>query len=134
MMRDSRHQARKLIIPKPQSNLETTVPARYEPQGSLPVILRELCQTATLEGAAIIDRSQPNEPVTYTAGRAGADTIDTGRALLAASPAGPSHGLGADRRPVLACPWTSRPSRLGGIVMWRAPKAAPWTQADHSMA
>lgn len=106
----------------------------YEPHGSLPVILRELCETAALEGAAIIDRSQPGEPVTYSAGFAGTDTIGTGRSLLAANAADPSHALGADGRSILASPWSIPPARAGGLIMWRAPVAAPWTDADHLMA
>ncbi len=76
-----------------------------------------------LEGVAIIDRSQPGEPVTYSAGVAGIDTIETGRSLLAANPGEPSHGRGADARAVLACPWSIPPSRLGGLVLWRTPGA-----------
>lgn len=97
-------------------------------------MLKELCRTAGLEGVAIIDRSQADEPVTYCAGVAGIDTIETGRSLLAANPGGPSHAVGGDMRSVLACPWTIPPSRPGGLVLWRAPGMVPFGDSDHVLA
>ncbi len=108
--------------------------ATYEHQGSIPVILRELCQTAMLEGAAIIDLSQPGEPVTFSAGVAGIGTLETGRALLAANPQGPSHAIGTDQRSVMACPWIIPPARMGGLVLWRGQEVRAWSSADHPLA
>jgi diguanylate cyclase (GGDEF)-like protein len=109
-------------------------PAFYEHHGSIPAILRELCQAAMLEGAATIDLSQPGEPVTFSAGVAGIGTLETGRSLLAANPQGPSHAIGTDHRSVMACPWTIPPARLGGLVLWRGQETRPWSSADHPMA
>jgi diguanylate cyclase (GGDEF)-like protein len=105
-----------------------------EHQGSIQAVLKELCQTAKLEGIAIIDRSQPGEPVTYSAGVAGIDTIEAGRALLAANPGQPSHARANDARTVLACPWSIPPARLGGLVLWRSPGAPGWGTADYPLA
>lgn len=109
-------------------------PASYEHFGSIPAILRELCQTAMLEGAATIDLSQPGEPVTFSAGVAGIGTLETGRSLLAANPQGPSHAIGTDHRSVMACPWTIPPARMGGLVLWRGQETRPWSSADHPLA
>lgn len=122
------------IVRRHQRPEVSLLSAAYEPQGSIPAILRELCQSAGLEGVAIVDRAQPGEPVTYSTGLAGAETLKTGRALLAASPNGPSHTIATDRRAVLACPWVMPPTRPGGLVMWRAPGRMPWTTGDHALA
>ena len=87
-----------------------------------------------LEGAAIVDLSQPGEPVTFSAGVAGIGTMETGRALLAANPEGPSHAIGTDHRSVMACPWTVPPARQGGLVLWRGQDTRAWSSADHSLA
>jgi diguanylate cyclase (GGDEF)-like protein len=110
------------------------VPASYEHQGSIPAILRELCHTAMLEGAAIIDLSQPGEPVTFSAGVAGIGTLETGRSLLAANPQAVSHAIGTDHRSVMACPWTIPPARMGGLLLWRGQDTRPWSVADHPLA
>lgn len=106
----------------------------FEHQGSIPAVLKELCQTADLEGVAIIDRSQPGEPVTYSSGVAGVDTINTGRSLLAADPTRLCHARGADFRSILGCPWSIPPSRMGGLILWRAPDQPAWSDADHALA
>jgi diguanylate cyclase (GGDEF)-like protein len=106
----------------------------FEHQGSVQTVLKELCQTAMLEGVAIIDRSQPGEPVILSAGVAGIETIEAGRSLLAANPGGPSHSRAADARAVLACPWSIPPARLGGLVLWRSPGARAWGEADYPLA
>src|SRR6185437_7573418 len=112
---------------------QVAVRVALEHQGSIQAVLKELCQTAKLEGIAIIDRSQPGEPVTYSAGVAGIDTIEAGRSLLAANPGQPSHARANDARTVLACPWSIPPARLGGLVLWRSPGAPGWGTADYPL-
>ena len=56
-----------------------------------------------------------------------------GQALLSRNPDQPSHTIGTDKRPILACPWVLPPSRRGGLLLWRAPKARAWTEADHDL-
>jgi diguanylate cyclase (GGDEF)-like protein len=33
----------------------------------------------------------------------------------------------------LACPWVFPPARPGGLLLWRAPRSRPWTDADHDL-
>ncbi len=106
----------------------------FEHQGSIPSVLKELCRTADVEGVAIIDRSQPGEPVAYSSGVTGVDTINTGRSLLASDPTRLSHARGGDLRSILACPWSIPPARMGGLILWRAPDRPSWSDSDHALA
>ena len=102
---------------------------------SIVTILDQLRVTADLQGLAIVDLAQDaaDAPVAYCLGDAGTDTIDRGRALLVATPDRPTHLLGADNRPLIACPWTLPPARPGGLLLWRASGSPPWTDADRAL-
>lgn len=102
-------------------------------EASLAAILHDLTETAGLEGAALLDLSQRQGVVTCIAGSSGPDTIQVGQTLLSGSSTGPMHAIAAGRRPVLACPLTLPPARFGGLLMWRAPRASAWTEADHAL-
>ncbi len=56
-----------------------------------------------------------------------------GQALLSRNPNQPSYTIGPDKRPILACPWVLPPTRQGGLLLWRAPNARAWTEADHDL-
>ncbi len=112
------------------------MPFRGEYDGSIVAVLEQLRLTADLEGLAILDLSNDvaEAPVAYCLGMSGVSTTDVGRDLLRRFPGQPAHVLGADNRPVLACPWSLPPDRQGGLVLWRAPLARPWTDGDHALA
>jgi diguanylate cyclase (GGDEF)-like protein len=112
------------------------VPLGDDYDGSIVSILHQLRLTADVEGLALVDLSNDAamEPVAYSVGDDGPDTAVLGQALLNASPGRPAHTVGADMRPILACPWVLPPTRPGGLVMWRAPRARRWTDADHDLA
>lgn len=102
--------------------------------GAIAAVLHQVCQTAELEGLAVLDLSQADAPVAYSAGLSGIDTIAFGRALLAGHPDGPMHAIASDRRPILACPGLLPPSRPGGLLLWRAARNRPWALSDHGLA
>ncbi|HEY4173854.1 MAG TPA: GGDEF domain-containing protein [Rhodopila sp.] len=104
--------------------------------GSIVAVLEELRLTADLDGIAILDLSADaaEAPVAYFLGVEGPDVTDLGRTLLTASPGGPSHAITAGKRPLLACPWILPPANPGGLLLWRAPRARPWTESDHDLA
>jgi diguanylate cyclase (GGDEF)-like protein len=112
------------------------VPDYGEFDGSIGVALEEARQAAGLEGLAVVDCSgDRSEPlVSFIAGVGGRTTIHDGCGLLGAHPEGPAHMVASDRRPVMVCPWVLRPSRSGGLILWRSPKAATWTDADYNLA
>ncbi len=103
--------------------------------GSIAAVLEQLRLTAKLEGLAVLDLSQDatGAPPDYLLGVAGSGTAGLGQALLSRNPDHPSHTIGTDKRPILACPWVLPPSRRGGLLLWRAPKARAWTEADHDL-
>ncbi|HEY4041969.1 MAG TPA: GGDEF domain-containing protein, partial [Rhodopila sp.] len=88
-----------------------------------------------LEGLAVLDLSPDaaDTPLAYHLGGGGSATIDLGRTLLDDTPGGLSHVIAPNRRPILACPWVLPPNRPGGLLLWRAPRARPWTDADHPL-
>ena len=104
--------------------------------GSIVAILEQLRLTADLEGLAVFDLSADaaEAPVAYSLGEDGPGTAGLGQALLTSSPGRPSHTIGPDKRPILACPWVLPPTRPGGLVLWRAPGSRAWTGADHDLA
>lgn len=104
--------------------------------GSIVTILEQLRLTADVEGVAVLDLSEDavDAPVGYCLGIAGAATTALGQALLSATPSRPTHTVGQDKRPILACPWVLPPARPGGLLLWRAPRSRPWTDADHGLA
>jgi diguanylate cyclase (GGDEF)-like protein len=111
----------------------TDVPFSGDYDGSLVAILESLRETAELEGLAILDLTEA-DPVSCFIGIAGQDTVAIGRDLLVANPILRAHAVASDKRPILACPWVLPPSRSGGLVLWRAPNARPWADADHGLA
>lgn len=115
---------------------ETNVPYSGDYDGSIVTVLEQLRLTADVEGIAILDLTDDaaDAPVAYCLGIAGTATTDVGKALLTATPSRPSHTVAKDKRPVLACPWVFPPARPGGLLLWRAPRSRPWTDADHDLA
>ncbi len=112
------------------------MPISGDYDGSVITVLERLRSTADLEGLAILDLSEDaaNAPIAYFSGLAGDGTISLGQALLTATPTSPSHAVADDKRPLLSCPWILPPARPAGLLLWRAPRARPWTGADHSLA
>jgi diguanylate cyclase (GGDEF)-like protein len=112
------------------------VPYRGDYDGSIVTILEQLRVTADLEGLAIVDLTEDaaEAPVAYCLGVAGAGTIDTGRALLTATPDRPSHIVAIDKRRLMACPWILPPARPGGLLLWRAPRSRVWADADRELS
>jgi diguanylate cyclase (GGDEF)-like protein len=112
------------------------VPFRGDYDGSIVAILEELRLTADLDGVAILDLSADaaESPIAYFLGIDGPGVTDLGRGLLAASPNRPAHAVTKDRRPLMACPWILPPAGPGGLLLWRAPRAKPWTDSDHDLA
>lgn len=112
------------------------MPFRGDYDGSVVAVLEELRLTAHLDGIAILDLSEDAAaaPVAYFLGVDGPGITDLGRTLLTASPGYPSHALTKDKRPLLACPWILPPACPGGLLLWRAPRAKPWTASDHDLA
>ena len=111
------------------------MPLNGEYDGSIVALLEQLRLTANLEGLAVLDLSQDaaGGPAAYSLGVAGAETTSLGQALLSRNPDRPSHTMGTDKRPVLACPWVLPPTRPGGLLLWRPPRARAWTEADHDL-
>jgi diguanylate cyclase (GGDEF)-like protein len=112
------------------------VPFSGDYDGSIVAILEQLRLTADLEGLAVLDLSEDAAaaPVAYCLGVAGPETTAFGRVLLSRNTGAPSHAVASDKRPVLACPWVLPPNRSGGLLLWRAPRSRPWTEADHDLA
>ncbi len=111
------------------------MPLNGDYDGSIVSMLEQLRLTANLEGLAVLDLSQAaaDAPAAYSLGVAGAETTSIGQALLTRNPDGPSHTIGSDQRPILACPWVLPPNRPGGLLLWRAPRNRAWTEADHDL-
>jgi diguanylate cyclase (GGDEF)-like protein len=112
------------------------VPLNGDYDGSIAAVLEQLRLTANLEGLAVLDLSEDaaDAPAAYLLGVAGSGTADLGQALLSRNPDQPSHTIGTDKRPILACPWVLPPTRRGGLLLWRAPEARAWAEADHDLA
>ncbi len=104
--------------------------------GSIAAVLEEVRKASALEGLAVLDLSQDSaeQTVSYSAGVGGRSTIIDGHGLLIAHPGGPAHMIAPDKRPVLSCPWRLPPSRSGGLILWRRPRARAWAAADHRLA
>jgi diguanylate cyclase (GGDEF)-like protein len=102
--------------------------------GSIVAILESLCETADLEGVAVLDLAESDLPVPYSVGFAGRGTVSIGRTLLIANPGATAHAVAPDGRSILTCPWVLPPSRPGGLLLWRAPSIRPWSDGDHSLA
>jgi diguanylate cyclase (GGDEF)-like protein len=104
--------------------------------GSVVAVLEQLRSTADLEGLALLDLSEDaaDGSVPYKLGTSGPDTTGFGQSLLTAEAGWPSHAVAPDKRPIMACPWIMPPSRPGGLLMWRAPRSRPWSDADHGLA
>jgi diguanylate cyclase (GGDEF)-like protein len=111
------------------------VPLNGDYDGFIAAVLEQLRLTANLEGLAVLGLSQDaaDAPAAYSLGVAGSATTGLGQALLSRNPDQPSHAIGTDKRPILACPWVLPPNRRGGLLLWRAPKARAWTEADHDL-
>jgi diguanylate cyclase (GGDEF)-like protein len=111
------------------------VPLKGDYDGSIAAVLDQLRLTANLEGLAVLDLSQDaaDAPAAYLLGEAGSGTVGLGQALLSGNPDRPSHTIGIDNRPILACPLLLPPTRRGGLLLWRAPRARAWTGADHDL-
>ncbi|HET8995904.1 MAG TPA: GGDEF domain-containing protein [Acetobacteraceae bacterium] len=103
---------------------------------SIVAVLEEIRATATLEGLAVLDlAAEADESVVmYSVGVAGPTTIATGRLLMTGQRGRPTHLVGQDGRPVLACPWVMAPGRPGGLLLWRSPRSPGWTQTDYGLA
>jgi len=112
------------------------VPINGDYDGSIFAVLEQLRSTAGLEGIAVLDLSPDAvaAPVAYCLGVMEAGITDLGCGLLDRGQGRPSHVVAPDTRPVLVCPWTLPPTRPGGLVLWRAPRSRPWTDADHDLA
>lgn len=103
------------------------------PTSAITRALDELRQSAGLEGAAVLDCADPDGgPVAlYTAGPRRPLVLFEACRRIRAGKDGPAHGVDAERRPVLACPWTLPPHGLGGLVLWREPGGRSWRRADY---
>jgi diguanylate cyclase (GGDEF)-like protein len=112
----------------------TSVPFNGDYDGSIVAILERLRETACVEGLALLDLTDTDQPVPFALGLGGQATVALGRDLLKTTPTAPAHMLAPDRRAILACPWVLPPNRHGGLLLWRAPDARPWTDGDHSLA
>jgi diguanylate cyclase (GGDEF)-like protein len=110
------------------------VPFSGDYDGSIVVVLERLREIAGVEGLALLDLTDTDQPVLFALGLGGQATVAIGRDLLTTMPTAPAHALAPDRRAILACPWVLPPNRHGGLVLWRAPDARPWTDSDHSLA
>ncbi len=111
------------------------MPLNGDYDGSIAAVLEQLRLTANLEGLAVLDLSQDaaDAPAAYLLGVAGSGTVGLGQDLLSRNPDQASHTIGTDKRPILACPWVLPPTRRGGLLLWRAPRARAWTEADHDL-
>jgi diguanylate cyclase (GGDEF)-like protein len=111
------------------------VPPKGDYDGSIVAVLEQLRVIAKLEGLAVLDLSPDAAaaPAAYLLGVAGSSTAALGQALLSGNPDYPSHAIGTDKRRILACPWVLPPSRPGGLLLWRAPNARAWTEAEHDL-
>jgi len=110
------------------------VPFSGDYDGSVVAVLERLRETAGVEGLALLDLTDTEQPVLFALGLGGKATVAIGRDLLTASPDVPAHGPAPDGRSILACPWVLPPNRHGGLVLWRTPDARPWADSDHSLA
>jgi diguanylate cyclase (GGDEF)-like protein len=112
------------------------VPLSGNYDGSIDAVLQELRLTADLEGLAVLDLSAEaaEAPVAYRLGSGDPGITALGEALLAATPDRPSHTVTKDKRPLLACPLVFPPIGPGGLLLWRMPRAKPWSAADHDLA
>jgi diguanylate cyclase (GGDEF)-like protein len=102
--------------------------------GSIVAILESLRETAELEGLAVLDLTESDLPVPYSAGAAGQGTVAIGRSLLLTRPGVTAHATAPDGRSILASPLILPPSRPGGVVFWRTSQGRAWTDGDHSLA
>jgi diguanylate cyclase (GGDEF)-like protein len=112
------------------------VPFSGDYDGSILAMLEQLRLTADLEGLAVLDLSEDAaaSPISYCLGVVGLDTMELGQTLLTTCSSRPSQTIGADERPILACPWVLPPTRPGGLLLWRGPGSRAWTANDHDLA
>ena len=108
--------------------------------GGLPAMastaLAELRKTAHLEGAAIIDMTQPDAAsvLLFDAAPGVPDAIGSAHQMLRRCPDAPSYAVGPDKRPILVSPWILHPDRRGGIALWRKAGASGWDERDSEFA
>jgi diguanylate cyclase (GGDEF)-like protein len=102
---------------------------------SIAALLEDVRGSADLEGAAILDLSEPERGyfVLSSAGFGGIDTVATGYGLLAANPDRPAQTVAADKRAIMAFPLVLPLSQRGGLLLWRGQRGRPWTPADHGL-
>jgi diguanylate cyclase (GGDEF)-like protein len=95
--------------------------------------LRELCGSAGLEGAAVVDCSddQIGATILYSAGVGSSAVLSDAARLLRRRTEAVSHSVTADGRPILCCHWVLPPQRGGGLALWRETGAMTWKRSDH---
>ncbi len=105
------------------------------PRGMIEAALTELRAMAGLEGAAVVDATEPGGDLAllYCAGHGAAALLGEIRDLLADHPGSPSHAVTMVGRPLLVCPWVLSPNRAGGLAMWRRAGEAVWTAGDSAL-
>jgi diguanylate cyclase (GGDEF)-like protein len=106
------------------------------PSSMIAMGLAGLCKAAELEGVAVLDLTNEaaGPMLVHECGLGAPSIIQAAGTLLYRERLRPSHGLGADRRPILVCPWTLPIRRFGGLAMWRMPGGRAWGSSNHVFA
>jgi diguanylate cyclase (GGDEF)-like protein len=112
--------------------------------GGLPTVasmaLAALRKSSRLDGAAIIDMTQPESSsvvvfdASFDAAPGVADAIGGAYQMLRRCPDGPSYSVGSDRRPILVSPLILHPDRRAGLALWRKAGVSEWDERDADFA
>ena len=112
--------------------------------GELPTMasmaLAALRKSSRLDGAAIIDMTQPESSsvvvfdASFDAAPGVADAIGGAYQMLRRCPDGPSYSVGSDKRPILVSPLILHPDRRGGLALWRKAGVSEWDERDADFA
>lgn len=106
------------------------------PHGMINEALTELRSLLALDGAAVIDTSDPERAAIplYSAGPWSITMLHDVGGALRANPADISRIAGPEGRQLLILPWTLPPNRAGGLVLSRTAAGRDWTAADLAQA
>lgn len=105
------------------------------PEGTMASALEEVRDAARVRGIVAMETpSGPDAPVVLSAiGPTRPDILAAAAALMRPPARAPVHFRMSDGTAVIACPWTIRPRRRGGLVAWRRPDEPEWDDRDHPL-
>jgi len=106
------------------------------PHGMISEALAELRSLLALDGAAVIDISDPERAAValYSVGTWSISTLHDVGGALRGNPTDISHVVGPNGQRMAVLPWTLPPNRAGGLVLSRSVAGRDWGATDLAQA